>query len=340
MSLLLFGANGGTEIPPGDGGGGGGGGTGGGPGTPGSPGTPGGGGGGAPGIDVTEEIIEWVDARGIAWSLTEVGAAVHLDGKRGRFMPPIEYREDAMPDAPGSVLRNIRHAAREVVIPVGFQAGDRGLLRKQVRTWMRRLDPVRGDGKLRITAPNGDRRELICRCVDGPQGDESSDQRSDWSQKMVLVFRAQDPYWYDTVDIVRVVATGGSVGFFPLLPVHLSAGAVGAVSIIENDGDVEAYPVWTVQGPGTGVTIENQTTGDILDMPALSLTSGQVLTIDTRPRIKAVMREDGTNLRAQLTNASSLWPLVEGDNEVVVSVGGSTSATSSVVRFRRRWLTT
>jgi hypothetical protein len=226
-----------------------------------------------------------------------------------------------------------------VSVAVAFLGDDRLDVRKQVRRWIRRWSPTRGDGRLRAILADGTARELTgVRYWSGMTGDETRGVASANHLSQVVTFRAFDPFWYDTTDIVRTVAGGNQTAFFPLLPLHLSEGAIGVGNLIENDGDAPAWPIWTVQGPATGITITNGTSGDVLAMPTVVLTGSQFLTIDTRPLHKTVARDDGTNLYQYLSAGSVMWPLTEGRNDVTVAVGGSGLSTLATVRYRRRWL--
>jgi hypothetical protein len=254
---------------------------------------------------------------------------------------PVGLTEDEVGGLDGSLPRNLRLKAREVSIPIAILANDLLELRALERSWARRFSPTRGEGKLRFHLGDGTAREFIrVLYVGGMLGDEGRAQASRRHQRTVLVFRCLDPYGYDTVDTTRVLAGGDQTGFFPFLPMHLSTGAIGAVIQINNDGDAPAWPVWTIAGPGTGITITNQTTGAVLSMPSLTLSSGQTLTIDTRPGRKSVTRNDGTNLYGSVNWATStMGALVDGLNSIVVAVGSSTSATLASVSYRRRYLT-
>jgi phage-related protein len=287
------------------------------------------------------ESIAWIEPDGTSTQLVQSNGLIITDGPLGRFHAPVGLTEDEVGGLDGSLPRNVRLKAREVSIPVAILADDLLELRALEREWARRLSPTRGEGKLRFHLGDGTAREFTrVICTDPLKGDEGRAQASRRHQRAVLVFRCLDPYGYDTVDTTRLLAGGDQTAFFPFLPMHLTAGAIGATVQINNDGDAAAWPVWTVVGPGTGITITNQTTGAVLSMPTLALTAGQTLTIDTRPGRKSVTRNDGTNLYGSVNWATStMGPLIDGLNNVVVAVGSSTSATLASVSYRRRYLT-
>lgn len=338
MSLLLLnGTRGGTTQPPDDGGGGGGGGTGGG--GPSGGGGPGSGGGSSAGIGL--ETIVWIDPRGNATPLLEANGIIVHDGPLGRMLPPFELTAEAAAGLDGGVLRHVAIPPRDVSIPVTLVGADIFALRRVQRAWSARLNPRAGDSRLRFVFADGSQRELTrCRYAGGFLGDEGRANASRWHSRHVLVVRAFDPFAYDTDDVVVTVAGGNQVEFFPLLPLNLSSGAIGTASDVVNDGDAPAYPVWTIQGPATGLTLESNDTGEQIVMPSLVLTGSQYLTIDTRPRHKTLLRDDGTNLyRFADWSVSSLFPLGQGANSVTATIGGSDASTLVTVRFRRGYLT-
>lgn len=304
---------------------------------------PGAGGGGVPAVSVQgqgQETLVWIEPDGTATTLDEHNGVIITDGPLGRFLAPMDITYDETAGLDGALLRNVRSKPRDVSIAVAFIGNDRLDVRGQARAWVRRWSPARGDGRLRAILADGTARELTgVRRYQGLTGDETRAASSANHMAEVIVLRASDPFWYDTTDTVRTVAGGSQTAFFPLLPLHLSEGAIGVGNRIDNDGDAPAWPIWTVQGPATGVTITNGTTGAVLAMPTVVLTGSQFLTIDTRPFHKTVARDDGTNLYQYLSAGSVMWPLTEGRNDVTVAAGGSGLSTLVTLRYRRRWLT-
>src|SRR5690606_15899574 len=106
--------------------------------------------------------------------------------------------------------------------------------------------------------------------------------------RAVVSWRAPDPYWYELNASTERVVSAAGVPFFPLLPLNLSPSNVIGDQTVQNDGDVEAWPVWTVRGPYAEVRVANLTTGRTLYLTAPA-SAGEVLVIDTRPRRKTVI---------------------------------------------------
>lgn len=272
----------------------------------------------------------WIDADGASITL-----AVAWD-VQGRGLPPARFETEQVPEQPGERLRAVRHQAREFVLPVWIDGSTESLMWQAVRSLGARMDPTRGDGRIRVTTAVGDQREITCRVQGGFElAERLGEMSGPLVQKAVVSFRASDPYWYDTSDTIVTYQLSGSVAtFFPFFPLRLASSEVFADDTINNLGDVDTWPVWTITGPGSAITLRNLTTGKLLTLTGVTLGAGETVTIDTRPGQKAVYRNDGTNLYGSLTSTSSLWNLQRGQNAVRVEMGSAT--TDSSVRLARR----
>jgi len=280
------------------------------------------------------ETVMWIDADGGVTYL-DVDWAVHE-----RFSPAFEFDADGVPGLPGMRLRQARHGLLEFSLPCWLVANTDAALRVLMRDFVARMDPVRGDGKIRVVSPIGDTREITCRVSGGIGIDETLGGESGiLSQRVTPSFRAYDPYWTDTADTVLTYTGGGVVAtFFPFFPVALSASEAIAVDVVTNTGTVDAWPVWTIVGPATDVVITNVTTGKAFAVTfSPSLTNPQTVTIDTRPGYKTVTRENGTSLFSSLSATSQFWPLIRGANSITVAMGGTTGSTSVRLAYRPRY---
>lgn len=269
---------------------------------------------------------EWVGSDGVVLPL-------HIEyAVQGLFAPPAALEEDSVPGQPGSLLRAVRHETREFVLPLYFHDDDSlAGLWGQLRAAARAMDPGRGEGRIRVTSPGGDQREIRCVVTAGlelnqTQGRESSPTH----QRAAAVFRAHDPYWYATNLSTATFTPGARPSFFPFFPLRLSAGEVFADVTVDNPGDVATWPLWEIDGPGTDIALRDIDHGLNATL-ATTLLAGQTVTIDTRPGRKTVTRDDGTNLFPQL-GGSDLWPLQQGATAVRIEMGGV--GDTSVVRLR------
>lgn len=262
-------------------------------------------------------------------------------GVTGRFMPPTSRVEDEVFGQAGTRLRAVNVGARDVTLPLTVIGVDELAVRAKLRALIRTLNPQRGDGRLRVTAADGTVREITCRYSEGLEGRESRQDSGPVFQRAVLVLRASDPYWYDTAPQQQTYTTGTPRAFFasPFFGSQvLNSETIFGSQVVSNDGDVETWPIWTVHGPCTSITLSNDTTGETINLP-ITLTAVQVVTIDTRPFRKTVRRDDGTNLYGSLSATSSLWSLPLGDSTVTISLPGATTDSFVTLTYARRWLT-
>lgn len=280
------------------------------------------------------EAIEWIDADGASLTLD-----VDWDVE-GRFAPPNEFQQDEIPGQPGGRFRAVRHGVREFTMPCLFQDATEAALRAQLRDVVKRMNPGKGLGKVRVTSPIGDVREVNCYVADGLRMLERLGGATGFlSQSVSLLFRAYDPYWYEPSPITQPYTIGVINNFFPFFPIRLTASEIVVDDSATNDGDVETWPTWTITGPGSGIVLHNMTTGKNLTISDTTLTTGESITIDTTPGAKTVIKQDGTSLWSAIDINSSMWPLAPGMNAIRLEMSGAIAGTSGLsVSFKQRYL--
>ncbi len=274
------------------------------------------------------EALEWVSADG------DVLTFEVMRGVTGRFMPPIEITEDTVPGLPGGRFRGARHATREVVVPVYLEGpvADRDALRSLARA----LDPAKGIGKLRTTGGPAPGRELSCVYVDGLQSLAEEYPRGATPS---LLFHAHDPYWHESSEASAEYQLGqAEMHWFTIFPLMLGASEVFAEFDVDNNGDVEAWPLFTVIGPGDSPMLTNMTSDKMLSYPH-TLGIHDIFTADFRPGYKRVLL-NGISVYKDLDPLSELWPLLPGTNHVRVGMVGADYDNSRLqIQWRRQWLT-
>lgn len=280
------------------------------------------------------ETILWVDPDG---ELTELDCEWDASG---RYAPNPIFESDGVPGQPGQRLRNVRHDVHEFAMKFWLYDTSEAALRSQIRALIYKMDPTRGIGRLRVIAPGGDEREIFCRVSSGLGIPEVLGQDSAlYAQRIPATFIAHDPYWYAVGD-TAIVYTGDveTATFFPFFPLRLSASSVFVddTSVL-NPGDLEAWPVWTIEGPASNVVISNQTTVYSLTL-STTISDGQSVTIDTRPGAKTVLNDAGTSLFSSLSATSVLFPLARGENHLTVAMDSTTSESAIRLAFRPRYL--
>lgn len=249
-----------------------------------------------------------------------------------RFMPPVSLHTIRVPQAEGGRFRYARHGERLATIPVVLPGPQ--VARDELRRWAAALDPLKGEGTLTVVQGDHPGRQLVCAYETGL---ESYSEEHASLGLTTLAFRAADPYWQDAAEQSLVAGLGDNVAtWFPFLPLVLGASDIFASPTITNNGDVDAWPVITVAGPGTDLNVSNDTTGQSWHFTG-NIAAGSTLVVDHRPGHKSV-RLDGFNAFGRLADDSVLWPLVPGPNRVSIGFASGTAASRVTFAWRNRWL--
>lgn len=286
-----------------------------------------------------QQLLSWLDASGAEWPWNDETYYLATEGMTGLTgMPPYALTESRAPLTDGADLRFVLADVREVDIPLLVSASSYGELFAACRALSGALNPKAGPGILRITAPDDTQRDLNCTYSGGFEHDWSAGFSDHISS--VLVFRAHDPYLYDTnATQIGPYFASSAPAFFPILPIHLGSSSVLTGFSVDNNGDADAYPVWTIHGPGSAITLTNNTTGKSLALTGnggLTLLSTDTLVIDTQAR--TVLLNGSTSQYSKLSFSSSLWTFARGFNSVSVSITGTGAASYVQGQYKRRWL--
>lgn len=245
------------------------------------------------------ELVGW---DGSVWWLSDP-ATLLLAGHDGLFVAPYQTRYQPYTTGAGSSYRGARAAAREVFLPVQLRAGDHdpaGFEDLRSR-FLRILHPDRS-GRLRVRRlDTGTSRSLQWRYDSGAEGASGDDAYGVTWCRLGLRLVCEQPFWegdpllIDFVDAAPAVFLDGDTWpFFGVTPVATLDSAV-----LTNPGDVDSWPVITVTGPATRVTIPQQGDTGLVDLDA-PLTGGETVIIDTRPGVKTVVDGTGASRRADM----------------------------------------
>ena len=287
--------------------------------------------------------LELVSADGTVTALTDLVDDIDvLAGLTGRFAPPAELVADRVANRDGARLRVARADVRDIVIPLSVEPLSEPALRARLRDLVSAVWPSRGDVLLRAVRPEG-ARQIRGRYAGGLEIVEDFGTTVSGVANAGLVLRCFDPFWEDVdpdvsfakVDAIAFLSSDSQEPWFPWQTVEVD---VQGGFTVNNDGDDLAFPVWTVQGPGGAITLVNITTGQTLEIDT-ALSAGQQVRIDTRPDVKTVVGPAGVNLWPQVTDPSTLWPIVRGSQLVNVQIVDAVPGETQVrLEWRRRWL--
>lgn len=275
------------------------------------------------------EQLYWTDARGRQTNLSTMFNEQYKIGLDGRASPPWQHISEQVPEQDGERYRLTRALPRALVVMMTFVGRDITEVRARIRTVASALNPKLGVGTLTVYTVDGIRRSLKCLYESGLESTSTDTGLDGFTNTVSFTFRAHDPYWYDIYPVTRKLtsATAPISSFFPITPVRLGGSTIFASYVENNVGDVEAWPVWQVTGPGSNLILFNETTGKSLVVNG-DFASGTNFTVDTRPRVataKTIKMEDGTNLFPQTDGA--LWSFAPGPNQVIIELTNTTPQT-------------
>jgi hypothetical protein len=254
-----------------------------------------------------------------------------LAGATGLGLPQlaVQWLEGA---GDGAAYRGRRVLPRDIDIPLDIVGRDRVHLSELVTRLARVLADESG---LTLTYVDnaGVRWSTSVAWVGGGEMDTGAGSRD---VQTVITLRAPSPYFLSespqTVTIGGATA-GAFLSSMSSMPLA-SSQAIGTVQL-SNEGDVAAYPVWEVTGPGDNFKAISPT-GKTLHWTG-TLTAGQKLIVD----MGAGTVKDGTgaNRYASLATAPQFWSVAPGTSTATASLLNITSASKVVCSWRpRKWV--
>ena len=228
--------------------------------------------------------MTWTGWDGSVWNLTSAAeGAVMLPGLRGLSMPAVVHYSTAYASVPGATWRGHTVDAREVFWPIQLyhDTNSQGWIDRDRAFW-KTMRPDK-TGTWTVKLPSGQERHLDCRFSnDGEMAFNQDPALQGWSNYGITLV-AEKPFWR-AEPIRREWGADGTVkDFFPAEPggnFTIAPSTTLATSAMPNPGDVDAYPVWEIQGPAT--TAQVGIAGRNITIP-FPITANQVLAIDTAP---------------------------------------------------------
>lgn len=273
--------------------------------------------------------MTWIDSNGVA---------VVLDGSAGILLqanpvgleapnPTNTIDEYAVFD--GGVLANRRRPVRSIALGLYLEHATR------VETVTAALAKMlQGPGQLRWSDAVNTRtlRQVIYEA-----GIDGSGDTNRWQRSLVVSLIALDPWWYGTAASATLPTAAPTLFDAALLFDSPSTPFDGGGSMAVNVfGDADAYPVFTVTGPATTVTVSS---GGFAWQIAAPLVAGDVLIVDHRPSSRGPRLNGGAVNWSLLTQASRLFPLAPGTTPIITGATGTTAATTITLSYEPRFLT-
>jgi hypothetical protein len=273
---------------------------------------------------------QWVDRSQVIHDLTyETSPGLFVSrGSLGLGTAGADISDEKNPGTPGSTVRLISTPPTDIELPImAMQASMDDLLGvlEDLGDWFDTGDETRRTpGYLRVTRPDGTVRQLMCYRRGPIGGDLTKGNPSNTT--FVVSLRAPDP-WPTAPTQTITIWTAADV-----------ASPVSAL----NDGQLDAYPIWTITGPTTSISVFNNTTGKPWSL-VFSLAAGKTVTVDTRPptvRTDIAIRDsDLVNRYPALYPGSKVFGnwLPSGTNSLTITLAGYNSATRVQLAYLARY---
>ncbi|MFI5942207.1 phage tail family protein [Streptomyces uncialis] len=252
-----------------------------------------------------------------------------LAGVTGMGLPQLsaQWLEGA---GDGASYRGRRVLPRDIDIPLDIVGRDRTHLSELVTRLVRVLAD---ECTLTVTDSSGARWSTPVRWTGGGAIDPGAGQRD---AQTVITLRAPSPYFL--AEAGQTVTIGGAtaapfLSALSAMPLAASQ-AIGDVQLT-NDGDVAAYPVFQVYGPGDNFKAIGPD-GQTLHYTGTITATGSI-TVDMGAG--TVRDGSGANVYRYLATAPRFWSVPPGTSTVSVALLNTTAASRIVVSWRpRKWV--
>lgn len=249
-------------------------------------------------------------------------------GVRGFGIPQTALRIDSSAGE-GGVFRYSKRDVRELDLPIMVTGSDRD----DVDSKLRRLaNLLRGKTALIASYSDGTQYELDVYYAGGAETQYGEDAGATFC-KWVLTVKAPQPYWVSVQpQSFWVSGAPGTVGLLPQLSrLQLSSSQALGTITVQNNGDVDAPPIWVINGPATNVAI---TLNGVGFQYTAALAIGDTITIDTDSG--TVVDQTGANKYANLSAAPKLFAIPSGISNISITATGSGSSTKISGFFQPR----
>lgn len=280
--------------------------------------------------------VSWRGWDSSVWPLSDPYSGVFLTngGVEGLGMPAHQAWTSSSPAVHGQSFRGMVVEPRPVFWPVfvySDASSDEWLERD--RAFWKSLRPGM-HGEWSVTTPGGT-RTLACRFVDDGNHSYTVDPFARGWVLYGVSLVADDPFWKGSPVSRSWAADPAPQNFYdpdgtPLL--HLSPGFSMSSAKMTNEGDVEAWPVWTITGPIT--TVDVGVDGRTVSWD-VALVEGDVLVIDTDPTVQSAWL-NGVDVTDQLGSAD-FAPIPAGEDRTLsltMTGDGLVEATITPRHFR------
>lgn len=286
--------------------------------------------------------VEWIDPRGITWNLTEGTEGVLLDvGQSDFHRAPIThtYVRGGSQWAASRIER--AEPSLKVLVADGKTGADYYQLADE---WWSLANSHHLTGTLRVTRPDGEVRELVCRLRDTPatewEFDPGSGIKDNPGEPWLLT--SESSYWQGPEQSVRFDQSAVEVGATPFYgedgtgwPLHIAPINSAKNLYVSNAGQGPQWLTWTLTGPLSSPQFGVQ--DGILSYNG-TIAAGETVIVSTAPGDRWAMEAGtGENRYGRITGTYAPLPVGE-QLPVTISAEGMTSASAVVMTAREQYV--
>jgi Phage tail protein len=274
------------------------------------------------------------------------GLTINYLGDQGFGMAPMHRITQRGPLQQGDSDIDFRLDPRIIQLPLYVDAltiGDHYNARAKL---MQIFTPTNAVGTLTVTADSFV-RSIDVEVLGGL--DMNVDAKAGYGVRTVVQLRAADPTWYDpTPQVITLTPSIAGTAFaIPMaIPLTMGTASINSTTTVSYDGTWLSYPIITAVGPITGLSITNNTTGDVISLGAVAIGAGTTYIFDLRYGYKTVKTTAGVNKIADVTAASNLatFAIVPaptatgGVNSITVTSSSSSSPAEVSLTYYTRFV--
>lgn len=260
-----------------------------------------------------------------------------LEGITGFGLPPQTPRwfEGA---GDGAIHRGTRVLPRDIEIPLVVQGADRRILNDMLSKVARVLDPRWSPARLSFGLPEGDSWSLEVVRTEG--GDWEREREVTDNETWVVTqisLRAGQPFWVrDRSEHFEVSQDMTGRGLMPkLAELQLSSGGAFGTRTVENIGDADAWPIWTIKGPFSRFKFTGPR-GEILEWTG-TIAANEGLIVDSKAG--TIKDFNGVNRYNGLSSGPRFWSIAPGSSRVTVEASDAGAGSHILCEWKpRRWM--
>ncbi len=286
------------------------------------------------------ESISFFDANNVEYLLHQDSTRM-VTSLKGVGAPDIQHFTQKTPFQDGEQHLGYKFGPRKIIVGIYRNPATRALLQTDHQTLLTALRPDLGAGVLKWTLNDGTIRQLDVWFSGGMKLD-SDTQGIGLFQNDVIELTAFSPFWYNpTANSTTSSMEVATSLFFPFVfPFVLPSSGISANVTVTNNGQVDALPTITINGPGVDPSIFNSTTGKRITI-TYTLAAGEYITVDSSTGAKTCVLTVGpanSNIIGYMSSDSEFFPIIPGANELVCGLSSTTAASSIVISFNDPFL--